>query len=446
MSYYAHQQQVIDEKDRSDRERFGNFRGTGSGKTRTTVAVAEGMTLVVCPKTQADEKIWETEWLFQNRPERLVVLSKEQFKIKVKKFEDDLYKVCDGWPTTIIFDEAHTVAGVQPDERQRSNKKFPKMSDIFEAALMYRNAAKPKRVYPLTATPAPNPMALFGLGVLLGRNWNYHQFRSTFYFPSPRKIRGRHRWLVNMSKANQALIQKTIETIGYTGSLQDWFDVPPQVFETHYVGTTKAQEAAYQELRVLYPDPLIQIGKRQRLEQGLFEETPEGEFEPVLKYVDENKCEAIEGYLHEFKKVVVFARYVDQIELYRRHFEGKTKVFTMTGATKNRAEILQEARDCEECLFIVQCQISAGWELADFPCMIFASLDYSFVNYDQAIGRILRGNNLKRNLYVFLIAGDGDERVHKAVMAKEHFVSEKSFIRRYKTELCTNKKLRSPRA
>ncbi len=445
MSYYAHQQQVIDEKDQPDRLCFGNFRGTGSGKTRTTVAVAEGLTLVVCPKTQADEGIWQTEWLFQNKPERLVVYSKEQFKLAVQKYEKDLWQICQGWPTTIIFDEAHTVAGIQPEERQRSNKKFPKMSDIFEAALMYRNAAKPKRVIPATATPAPNPMALFGLGVLLGRNWNYHQFRETFYFRSPKKIRGKERWLVNMSKANQALIQRTINSIGYTGSLQDWFDVPPQIFKTHFVGVTKEQEAAYADLRIFYPDPIIQIGKRQRLEQGLFEEFVDGEIEPRKKFVDENKSEAIEGYLQEFKKVVVFARYIDQIELYRQKFEGKTKVFTMTGATKNRAEILEEARQCEECLFIVQCQISAGWELADFPCMIFASLDYSFVNYDQAIGRILRGNNLKRNLYVFLIAGDGDERVQKAVLNKEHFVSEASFIRRYQNELCTNKKLRSPR-
>lgn len=441
MSYYAHQQQVIDEKDREDRLRFGNFRGTGSGKTRTTVAVAEDFTLVVCPKTQADEGIWQAEWSFQNRTERLVVLSKEQFKMLVKKHEDDLWQVCQGWPTTIIFDEAHTVAGIQPDEKQRSNKRFPKMSDIFEAALLYRNAAKPKRVYPLTATPAPNPMALFGLGVLLGRNWDYHQFRNTFYFQSPRKIRGQKRWLVNMSKANQALIQRTIDSIGYTGSLQDWFDVPPQIFKTHYVGITKAQEASYAALRTYYPDPIIQIGKRQRLEQGLFEEPIIEDSIPSVKklFVDENKSEAIEGYLQEFKKVVVFCRYVDQMELYRQKFEGKTKVFVMNGATKNRADVLQEARECDECLFIVQCQISAGWELADFPCMIFASLDYSFVNYDQAIGRILRGNNLKRNLYVFLIAGDGDERVQKAVLNKEHFVSEKSFIRRYEKDLIKSK-------
>ncbi len=444
MSYYAHQQQVIDESGREDRFRFGNWRGTGSGKTRTTVAIAEGNTAVICPKTQAEERIWQKEWQFQNRLPQIAVLSKEQFKIRVEKYKDDLIQVFGFWPDTLIIDEAHTVAGIQPEEKQRSNKKFPEMSDIFEAILIYRKAAQPKRIYPLTATPAPNPMALFGLGIILGKEWDYHKFRETFYFLSKKKIRKKHRWLVNMSKANQALIQKTIESIGYTGSLNDWFDVPPQIFKTHYVGVTREQEAAYSELRLLYPNPLIQIGKRQRLEQGLFEEYVDGQFEPRLKFVDENKCEAIEQYVNEFKKVIVFARYTDQIELYRQYFNGKTNVFVMNGATKNRAEVLQAARDCEECVFIVQSQISAGWELADFPCMIFASLDYSFVNYDQAIGRILRGNNLKKNLYVFLVAGDGDERVKKAVLAKEHFVSEASFIRRYQEELCKNKKLRTP--
>lgn len=432
MELYAHQKEVIAEKDRPDRKKFGNFRGTGSGKTRTTVALCDGLTLVICPKIQAEEEIWEKEWIAQGRnPHDLVVLSNEQFK---KKYLFDKQSVCNyKIPDTIVIDEAHKVAGIQPSEFQKNYIKHPRRSQIFDAVYGYIMFARPDRIIPLTATPAPNPMAVFALGTILGRQWDYHKFRETFYVE--KEIRGRKLWLVNRSKKNKELILKTIRSIGYTGSLQDWFDVPEQTFKIHEVGTTKEQEDCFDELKMLYPDPLIQTGKRQKLEQGLFE----GGLLP------ENKTDAIDAYMQEFGKVIVFCRYTDQIAMYANLLGKKYKVLTLTGATKKRDEVLAEARDSEECLFIAQCQISAGWELPDFPCMVFASLDYSFVNFDQAIGRILRSNALKKNLYVFLIAGDGDDRVRKVVEAKEDFTSEVAFAIKYGKILCESKKLRSPR-
>lgn len=431
MEFYAHQKEVIAEKDRPDRLRFGNWRGTGSGKTRTTVAICEGGTLVVCPKIQAEEKIWEKEWEAQGRDWReLTVLSFEQFK---KKYLFDPQSVFDHkLPQTIVLDEAHKCAGIQPSEYQKNYIKHPRRSQIFDAVHGYIQFARPDRVIPLTATPAPNPMAVFALGTLLGREWDYHKFRAMFYIE--KEIRGRKLWLVNRSKKNRELLQRTIASIGYTGALQDWFDVPEQTFKTHEVGTTPAQESCFDELKMLYPDPLVQTGKRQMLEQGLFEGG----------ILSENKTDAIDEYMQEFGKVVVFCRYTAQIEMYANLLGKKYKVLTLTGSTKKRDEVLAEARAAEECLFIAQCQISAGWELPEFPCMIFASLDYSFVNFDQAIGRILRSNALKKNLYVFLIAGDGDERVQKTVKEKDQFVtSETAFAIKYGNELCKNKKLRS---
>jgi len=432
MKLYDHQAEVVAEKDRADRARFGNWRGTGSGKTRTTVAIATGVTVVICPKTQADEGIWKKEWLFQNRdPDQLFVWSKEQFKKQMSIDPAGIAGMlgCD----TLIIDEAHTVAGVQPMTRQKNYVKFPKTSQIYDAVKLFVDMYQPKQVHPLTATPAPNPLAVYALGTIIGRSWDYFKFRETFYIE--KKIRGRTLYLVNRSKANKELLLKTIRMVGYTGTLQDWFDVPEQTFHTHVVGTTLAQESSYRELRLLYPDPLVQAGKRQMLEQGLFEGKP----------VKENKTEAIEYYLEQFNKVVVFARYTDQIRMYREHFEKKgIPVYTLTGATKHRKELIQDAQNAEQCVFIAQSSISAGWELPDFPCMIFASMDYSFVNYDQAIGRILRANHLKKNLYVFLIAGDGDQTVMKTVHNKEAFSSESAFLRKYGKQLCENKKLKSP--
>jgi hypothetical protein len=54
--------------------------------------------------------------------------------------------------------------------------------------------------------------------------------------------------------------------------------------------------------------------------------------------------------------------------------------------------------------------------------MIFASRTYSFVDYDQALGRIQRVNNIKHNLYISLVVKDGvDEAVDKALAGKQDF-------------------------
>ena len=49
---YEHQKKVLLE----DKHRCGLFLGTGAAKTRTALCLAEGKTLVVCPKQQREDK------------------------------------------------------------------------------------------------------------------------------------------------------------------------------------------------------------------------------------------------------------------------------------------------------------------------------------------------------------------------------------------------------
>jgi hypothetical protein len=66
-------------------------------------------------------------------------------------------------------------------------------------------------------------------------------------------------------------MDKLKSKIGYVGGLSSFVDIPDQVFKEHKVGLTKTQEIKQHELRLLYPDPLVQVGKRHQLEQGIFE-------------------------------------------------------------------------------------------------------------------------------------------------------------------------------
>ena len=121
--------------------------------------------------------------------------------------------------------------------------------------------------------------------------------------------------------------------------------------------------------------------------------------------------------------MVVFAKYRAQIEQIRSECDGAGyKTLVLTGDTKDRGTLLAEANKAPECIFIAQAQISAGWELPEYPVMIFASRTYSFVDYDQALGRIQRANNIKKNLYINLVVRNGiDEAVDEALENKQDF-------------------------
>jgi len=390
---YAHQQAIID-KDPTHR---GLFLGTGSGKTRIACLLARGRTLVVCPKTIAEDRVWEREWEELGLdPSMLKVVSKEKFKKHVKKIPRVM---------TFIGDEAHTLAGVQPSTYQVNYKKYPKTSQIFTATREYLQRAKPKRVYMLTATPIPNPMVVYGLAYLLGHHWNFGEFRDEFYYEIKRNI-----FVVNHSKKEQ--LAQMVNDIGEVGKLDDWFDVPDQTYKTDSVELTTEQKRHIKDIRLLYPDPLVQVGKMHQLEQGIYEGN----------MVKENKTKAIATLADEFKKVVVFAKYTAQIKHYAKVLSKKYNVMTLTGDTKERGDVLDKANEAPEMIFIVQAQISAGWALPHYPIMAFASESYSYIDREQGEGRVQRVNNIKKNLYVTLVAGDVDRKVREIINKKQDFV------------------------
>ena len=154
MKLFKHQQDIID----ADPKKCGIFHGTGGGKTLTALSLARGKTLVICPKTLRDDKTWERNLEKLGKQIPLTVLSKEDFRRdweKLPKFD------------TVIMDEAHTLTGVTPAIRHRNKVAEPKTSQLFDACMGYIKKHDPERLYLLTATPIRNPMAVYGLGLLL---------------------------------------------------------------------------------------------------------------------------------------------------------------------------------------------------------------------------------------------------------------------------------------
>lgn len=414
ITFYDHQQKIVDD----DPKKVGLFLGTGSGKTRTALALSRGKVLIVAPKTQVEDANWQREAYdfigWQRKFDEIRVVSKETFR-------RDVASLVHYQAETLIVDEAHTCLGVTPNVRWRNKVKIPKTSQLFEALEFYVKQVDPARIYLATATIIKSPMTVWGAAKILGKTKgginSFLDFRDKFYTQLP--MPGREVYAPRGDSKTKDRLAKMVRELGYTGRLEDFFDVPEQTFRTFHVELTPAQQARIGALKLEFPDPLVLIGKRHQVENGVLagDEYTDGETYPNAK------IDRLLELAEEFPRMVVFAKYRAQIGAIAASLEAAGhKTFILTGDTKDRGALLLEANRAKSGVFIAQAQISAGWELPEYPCMVFASRTYSFVDYSQALGRIQRANNIKKNLYINLVVKGGiDEAVDKSLANKADF-------------------------
>lgn len=406
---YEHQKKIVD----ADPKRTGLFLGTGSGKTRIALLLSRGSTLVICPKTQKEDMNWEREAASLDLRIPITVISKESFRrdhVSLQAFD------------TVIVDECHTVLGMTPNTRQRNRVTIPKSSQLYEALIEYLNRTQPLRVYLCTATIAKSPMTVYAAAQVLLRpdvTGSFYDFRDRFYQKLP--MPGREVYIAKSDTHSKDALARLVRSIGYTGRLEDYFDVPEQTHRVVNIPLTILQEKRIKELPFEYPDPIVRIGKQNQVENGVLA----GDEFSAAESFPTNKIDKILELSEEFSKLVVFAKYTNQILALKSALvsAGKT-VFTLAGDTKDRGSLMEQAKLSSSYIFIAQSQISAGWELPDCPVMVFASKTFSFVDLEQSYGRIQRANHIKPNLYIHLVShykGSIDQSVHNCVMNKKDF-------------------------
>lgn len=417
MELYEHQKRII----QLDPRYAPIALGTGGGKTRVCLELAQGSILVICPKQQKLDRTWEINAEKFGIHVELRVVSKEEFR----KIWMDLPRF-----DTIIGDEFHYMLGVYPDEKYVKKVRVPKTSQMYEAIRGYMDKHKPSRFYPASATMISKPMNLYALGVLLGKSWDYHKFRDRFYFE--KKIGFRSLWIPRRDSATKDLLVKLFkDKLGaFTGTLSDWFDVPDQVHKTVYVPLTAGQHYAIRKLEEEEADPMAKRARIRTIENGILYATEvdvinekESRLSRRTIRYDSDKLGEILDLVDEFPKILIFAAYTGQVESIAEAV-GKAglSVYTLTGATKNREEVVRKAEESEAAVVIAQASISSGYELPSFPCVVFASKSFLYRDYEQGLGRVLRANAIKKNLYVHIVVKGGlDEQCHKTIMAGEDF-------------------------
>ena len=414
---YEHQKVVIKE----NKLKCGLFMGTGASKTRTALELAEGKVLVICPKQQREDKMWQEENEKWQTKRDITVISKE-----------DLRKVFGKLPRfdTVIIDECHCNLGVSPETRQRKGQQIPKTSQIFEATYAYLKEKPPKRLYLLSATPIPKPMSMWGVATLFGEHWNFYGFRDKYYCSI--KMGFRQIWIERKDKKTKDDLANLVKRFGYTGGLNDFFDVPEQSHKVVQIELTAEQKKAMKELSQTEADPLVRRARERTVANGVLygkqvEHVSDKEDKMTAKTTlyPSKKIDYILERALEFPKLLIYANYTAQInEISRVLREEGYNVSTLTGETKDRTFIRKVDQSPEPHIIVAQSSISSGYELPSFPCVIFASKSWRYVDYEQALGRVLRANHLKKNLYIHLVVDGVDKDCHEAIMSGVDFAEK----------------------
>lgn len=388
LKLYAHQQKILSE----DPKKCGLWLGTSGGKTALGLLLAHGTTLVVAPKSVVEDKSWEREMERICLSIPLTVISKEKFRSK-----NHLLPCYN----TVIFDECHTICGATPATYQRNYIKYPKTSQLFTAAKNYLEKTKPERLYLLSATPDRSPMTVWAAGQLLGRDWNFESFRKEFY--QEISIGRANVWMVRHSEQAKESLGNYVRALGYVGRLSDWFDLPPQIHKLDAVMLTDDQLLAINKQRLLFPDVMQFANKAHQIENGILI----GDAYMKNERFENAKISKILDYTTEFRQLLIFAKYTEQIASIADALrKADKKVLTLEGSTPDKGAVIAEANSSPDCVVIAQSQISSGYGLPTYPCTIFASLSGSLVDLVQGQGRTLRTPKLESKLNVYLVAGN----------------------------------------
>lgn len=371
---------------------------TGTGKTLIGIMLADkncDTCLVVTIKDNVAK--WEREIeQFSSRECRFLVLSKENFR----KDHRTIGKY-DG----VIIDECHYFAGM----RSQMSKAFAWWLRVNE--IKYR--------YLMSATPVTsNWQSVMVLAKHLGNNLNYYRFMRYFFYEI--SMGGRRVWKPNPNK-EAALIELVRRLAhGRMVTMESIAKVPEQKFITEYFELTDEQKTGIEEL--LDPEHIVRWTKTHQIENGTL---AGNEYEEAKRF----RClknDRIHELAHETDKIAIFCRYNYQIETLvslLRHL--KKPIFVINGANTNRDQTVQEVEAAEECIVLINASCGTGYELPSIGTIVFASLSFSYLDYEQSKGRFLRINKLKENTYYHLVTKGGvDEAVFDCIQNKKDFYIE----------------------
>ena len=411
----------------------------GTGKTITTIAVAGAMyqeekikkLLVVCPKSIVD--VWEQEFeKFAGFPYSVVVLNGTGLKkidairhmngiglqVIVVNYEScwRLEAELTKWkPDIIVCDESSKIKNPQA----KCSKALHRLGKISSYNLI------------LTGTPITNsPLDFFSQYKFLDERI----FGGSFYgFRSYYAILGGYQNHQIVGYKHLAELVEKAHAIAYRIKIDEAVELPEFVDEIRpvklekkaqqiYDGISKDSYAELMSGEVTTRNVLTQLLRLSQCTGG-FIRNDDGD---DAQQVSTAKLEALEDIIDECmeqkKKVVVFARFVPEIDAISKMLTKKKIAHTIIkGDVKDRAEQVEAFQNNPDVrVFIGQLQTTGmGLTLTAGTVAVYYSLDFSYTNYEQSRARIRRIGQTKRGVYIHLVAKDTvDEHIMSALKQK----------------------------
>jgi len=334
--------------------------------------------LVVCPKRVVEKwkdalSLWQT---------KAIVLSKEQFKkAPYRKY------------SAIVIDEADEFAS------PLFTKSRSALSEKMYTLIKEHNEGVPVAL--LTATPIRStPWNLHTLLCFLGIYLDWKIWREKFFYlqyPDHGKFRflKRPAWMPKPTWRSD--IRPYLEKFADIVLLKDCVDSLPPV----------------QELEIkIKGEPF----------PGTDEVEPRRRFVEEHKHEQVGKGDVIVSIGKEYRKVLVVAYYVEQVEALAKELSKDRLTYMVHGGVKDQENILKEANSVDECFLVVQASLGSGFDADSFSSVVFASMSYAVRDYIQMKFRVRRIHNLHPVIYYSLIGGRCDRAVKNNVDLGKDFV------------------------
>lgn len=411
----------------------------GTGKTLITIATSGTLyeqgkinkLLVVCPKSIIG--VWEEEFRkFADYKYALTILDGTLDKKKAAFG----YMNGSGLQVIVVNYEScwrleKEIAKWQPDIIVCDESSKIKNPQTSQSKALHRLGKQTKYNVILTGTPITNnPLDFFSQYKFLDESIygsSYFLFRARY------AILGGYQRHQIVGYQNLAELVSKAHQIAFRIKIQDAVDLPPFIDETRSIRLEDNAQVIYNNLakdcyaqlaggEVTVRNVLTQLLRLSQCTGGYVRNDIDG----IIQEVSSAKLNALEDVLdsciEEGKKVVVFARFVPEIDAIEKLLKMKGIGYSLIkGDVKDRAEQVERFQTDESVrVFVGQLQTTGmGLTLTAASVALYYSLDFSYANYEQSRARIHRIGQKEKCLYIHLICkGTIDEKVMHALKHK----------------------------
>lgn len=413
----------------------------GTGKTLISIGIAGYLylqkeinkLLIVAPLSIT--KVWEEEFQkfadfdyqlevlegpTKEKSETLRNLFGTKLQVAVVNYEScwRMEKEIALWkPDMIICDESSKIKNPQA----KQSKALHRLGKISKHNMI------------LTGTPVTNnPLDFFSQYKFLDESifgGSYYSFRARY------AIMGGYGNYQVVGYKNLPELTEKAHSIAFRITKKEALDLPEQVDVTRYVELEPMARAIYNQVErdsyaelsqgeVVVRNVLTKLLRLSQITGGYIKD----EFSEIEEQVSSAKLNALEEIIEECldadKKVVVFARFISEIDAITKMLKHYgIKYSLIRGDVKDRAsEVEKFQNDKDVKVFVGQLQTTGmGITLTASDTAVFYSLSYNFADYEQAKARIHRIGQKNNCTYIHLIAKKTiDEKVMEALSKKKN--------------------------